>query len=439
MEVDADAGVESGTADSAADEPRWTLLGFDEITGAYWNHVAPDIRDDGRDPETHRPTHSWLQTNGHGKLVYALRKYHDRSFGEFWAEDLGLSDSGDGYDWPTDDDRTVEAAESWLASRADRSGLKDSAVTTLRYRLARYMTAYVSVTGHDDLLGPVEPDSDVPAAEATERAWKAFDQLDDILAPSTTSRIHGAAREWYDHLKRRRRVALNPVDGLEDEYRWERQQSDDSTPSLESGHVRSLYEAASTTSDQLLVIAVCAWGLREKEVAALHSDQLAFDTPDEDGLTITFEERKNGPSAVTAVYGASVVRERLADLDTVPDDVPGPEQDAETYLFPSSRSASGHICRTTVYNRFRELAEGADLPDTIDGARPSPQLGRRWWYDAWAAAQEQVLEVVDEIADKQGSDSAEVVLSNYLSDERERKLRRRSMRERLTGAFRTES
>jgi hypothetical protein len=46
-----------------------------------------------------------------------------------------------------------------------------------------------------------------------------------------------------------------------------------------------------------------------------------------------------------------------------------------------------------------------------------------------------VLDNLDEIAAEQGSASAEVVLQNYLSDARARKLRREYMRDQLAAAF----
>jgi hypothetical protein len=62
-------------------------------------------------------------------------------------------------------------------------------------------------------------------------------------------------------------------------------------------------------------------------------------------------------------------------------------------------------------------------------------MGRRYWYDAYSASLDVVLGSLDEIAAEQGSASADVVLQNYLSDTRARKLRREYMREQLAAAF----
>jgi hypothetical protein len=62
-------------------------------------------------------------------------------------------------------------------------------------------------------------------------------------------------------------------------------------------------------------------------------------------------------------------------------------------------------------------------------------MGRRFWYDAYSSSLDVVLGSLDEIAAEQGSASADVVLQNYLSDSRARKLRREYMREQLAAAF----
>jgi hypothetical protein len=59
--------------------PSWTLLSKKELVDAYWNHVAPVYRADGHDPNAERSSHEWLRDNGFRGLVYALRKYRDRT------------------------------------------------------------------------------------------------------------------------------------------------------------------------------------------------------------------------------------------------------------------------------------------------------------------------------------------------------------------------
>ena len=50
---------------------------------AYWAVVAPAIEADGLDPDQEKPTHSWLRDHDFRPLLYALREYHDMTFGAF--------------------------------------------------------------------------------------------------------------------------------------------------------------------------------------------------------------------------------------------------------------------------------------------------------------------------------------------------------------------
>ena len=420
------------------DDVPWTLLGVDGIARAYRELVHPLLRDDGLAPERDRPTHEWLRERDLRPMLYALRAYHDRTFSEFWSQDLGHGAAGDGgrpsgasHDWATDDERTVEALESFLDSRRDRKGLAESSIRTLRYRLDRYVRAYRDVNGTGDLVTPVARGSDAPPYEAVDACWAAFDRLhDDLDAGTTKRRIHLAVSNWYAHLVRRKRAALDPADGLDDEFDWSTADADDGgTPCLSSEHVRALHRAAETAEERLLVLALCAWGLRPGEVARLRARQFTLDVSDDEVPYVEFRERKNGPGQVSLLYGHDELADRLGSMRTADSD------DRAAYLFPSPHASREHVSRWTVWNRFGSLADRAGLPDEIDGVAPSPKLGRRFWYDAYASSLDVVLESLDEIAAEQGSSSADVVLRNYLSDARARRLRREYMRERLADAF----
>jgi hypothetical protein len=62
-------------------------------------------------------------------------------------------------------------------------------------------------------------------------------------------------------------------------------------------------------------------------------------------------------------------------------------------------------------------------------------MGRRYWYTAYGAAVRRVAERFEDIAEEQGSKSADVVLDNYLSKAEKRRHRREEMRSDLKGLF----
>lgn len=411
-------GSDSGTGEGST---SWTLLDRDGLVDAYWDVVAPAMRADGLDPETEQPTYEWLNEHGFRTLLYTLQEHHDTTFSAFWRDDLGMEPPG--FDWRIDDRDTVDALERYLDRQQQRKSWSESTVDAHRSRLARYVRAYASVNDTDDLLSPVARDSDVPAHEAVDACWATFDALDTEVARETLRRIYITVSDWYTTLVSRREAALNPTDGLD--YNWAG--DDDGTtenPPLAPDHVTALFGAATDTREQLLVVALCGWGLRSGEVAALHVDQLVLD---DDAPRIEFESRKNGPGSVALIYGQDVVERRIAEFDA---------EEWNGYLFPSSRSASGHRTGGTIRNWFAELTERASLPDQIGGRRPVPQMARRFWYDRYSSTVEELVEhQIQEVAEEQGSASASVVWDDYLSEARRRELRREFMREKLSSAF----
>ncbi|WP_276302370.1 tyrosine-type recombinase/integrase [Halorussus lipolyticus] len=418
---------ESTASDPFADV-RWTTCSLDDFCDCYWDIVAPRLEAEGKDPETHQPSHQWFRDEDLRSFLAALRRHHDRSFGDFWREDLGLGDGEGGYDWATDHADTREALKRFLDRRRTRHSLRESTVETKRRRLNLYVRAYCEANGTDDLLSPVASDSETPVHEAVHACYAAFDWLNDRdYSARTKTRVRSVVDGWYQHLVGRRLAAVNPATGLYDEFKWQVEESDPSPLSHE--HVRRLAVTADSPRERLLVVALAGWGLRANEVASLHASQIVRDVGPDEAPYVTFEERKNGPGEVNLVYGLDALDARIADLaDGNPDDWSG-------YLFPSKQGETRHVARETIWSRFRDLAERAGLPEEIDGERPSPQLCRRYWYDTYTSVLEGVLDELEDIAAEQGSDDPRVVMSNYLSDERARRVRREFMRAELAKAF----
>ncbi|WP_317176025.1 hypothetical protein [Halomontanus rarus] len=411
------------------DSIRWTSCSLEDFAELYWEQVAPCLEAEGIDSTSEKPTHQWFRDHGARSFLAALRRHHDRSFGKFWSEDLGLGHEDDSYTWATADKETIDALEQFLNRRRSRYNLATSSVDALRTRLNLYVRAYREANETDDLLTPIQREQEAPAYEAVDSCYAAFDWLNEgterTYSAQTLQRVRRVVDAWYQHLVGRRIASMNPASGLYDEFKWKVKESP--TPALSATHIRKLMQATMTTREQLLVVALAGWGLRASEVAALHVSQFHLDVTEDDVPFIAFENRKNGPGEVSLLFGLDVLDSRI---DEIADD------DVWTgYLFPSLQGETPHVTRDTIRNWFQNLATKAGLPDQIEGERPSPQLCRRFWYDTYTAVLEGVLEGVDEIAAEQGSSDPRVVMQNYLSNSRSRRVRREFMREQLDAAF----
>jgi len=65
------------------------------------------------------------------------------------------------------------------------------------------------------------------------------------------------------------------------------------------------------SENRLLVLALCAWGLRPNGVAYLRVRQFVLDISTDEVPYITFEA-KNGPGEVSLLYGKEVLEDRIA-------------------------------------------------------------------------------------------------------------------------------
>lgn len=404
-----------------SEQINWSRMSKDDLVHTYWNEIAPALRRQlDHDPDI-APTYEQLTELGYSGIAYALREHHDRTLQEFFSEALHLEDrSDDTNPWGDAAETTIDAAESYLRTLKTRGGMAESTVETHRQRLKKYVRVYRRLHGRDDLLEPLT-DASVRVREI-ERALTVLDTFDEDLGTDRSKLEYlRVTQDWYDFLIRRGRAEYNPLQGATDEFGWERQEPDNS--SLTAEQVRRIYEAADTSEQRLITIALAGWGLRPGEVAALHASQISLDTNDPH---LEFDDdRKNGPGTVALLVGLEALADRLDEL--------AEDEDWNGYIFPSDRAVSGHIHVDTVRRRFKRAAENASV--TVGDETPKAKMGRRFWYNSYQEAVSQLLDQLDEIAAEQGSDSAEVVMQNYLSEERRRSHRRDAMRDTLNSVF----
>lgn len=413
----------SGTATGRGSGYGWSRKDLDELKEVYWTEIAPAMRRAGLSPGEERPSYEWLADNGFSGLAYALREQHGLTVGEFFADVVGLPDgSADAPPWGDAPEATETALESYLETLSRRQGLARSTIASRRSRLAKFVRTYRELHGDADVVRRAA-DADLDAAEY-DRVLATFDAVRSDLGTDAAARKYfRTVRKWYEWLQRRNRAVHDPSRAAE-EFSFDRDEPDN--PALDARQVRAIYEEARSRGDdresELLALAICGWGLRRNEVARLRASQFVLDDGDP---RVAFERRKNGPSTVALLYGVDTLDERLSAL--------ADRADWSGYLFPSRRSHGGHVHPNTVTNRFRSLAETAGV--RIRGDPPTPQHGRRFWYETYLDAVGDMADALAEIAADQGSTDPEVVRRNYLSEETERQYRREAMRERLSEAF----
>jgi len=392
----------------------------------YYSDIRPAMRADEYEPEHGRPSYEWLAEHGFSGLSYTLQEHHDLTVKEFFVEEVGLGDDSSGddtgdtdYEWGIRNDETIAAIQTYLSTQRDRGELAASTVTSRRSRLAEYARIYEQFYGAVSLTKTLDDIEERPAEN--DRCMAVFDVLKDRLS-TDQSRLKylGDVQQFYDHQVRFQGAKYNPLDGANDQFRWEIDNPDNKTVDAEG--MRAIYEAAESIEEELLVLALGAWGLRPNEVASLTLDQ--FVLGDGEDNRIVFDQRKNGPGEVAILFGVDVLKQRIIDLE---------ESGWDGHLFPSERSASGHITPQTVSNRFKQLAEAAGV--TVVGETPTAKMGRRFWYTTYNEAVKKMMEGLEGITADQGSSSTEIVSQNYLSVAQKRRYRRESMRDELNVVF----
>lgn len=412
----------STAAASRATRYSWSDKRLEELEAFYWEEIAPAMRRDGLTPDAEWPRYRWLVDHGFAGLDYALREHHELTLREFFLDVVGVAGEAptDGYDWGIDHEPTIEALEGYLRD-GQWNGLANETLAGRRSHLAGYVRRYEAVHGTGDLLSPLRDVAN--KRRETERVRAVAKAMEDDLGVRALVKYLQDVQRWYrEYLLEYERAEFDPTRNLTGRYDVP---EPDNSP-LAAGQVRRLYRAAGSDEDRLLVLGLAGWGLRRAELAALHASQIRLDA---ESPHLAFDDRKNagrgGPSTVALIYGRADVADRLETL--------GEDPDWNGYLFPSERAADGHVADSTIYRRFRRLGERADV--RVDGDPPHPHQCRRFWYDTYKDAVEDVIELAQEVATDQGSKDPRTVYESYWSERERRELRREAMRERLVEAF----
>lgn len=391
-----------------------------------WSHKLEALQQIGKsilkewraeNPQSTRdyPTASWLTNNGYSHLRWVLRVKHDMGLPEFFIM-ITAAGGSEEYDWNIDDLATIERAKTYLNDRVECRDWDSSTKRTQRARLNEVLGRFSNEFGDDKILAIANnPDIKTEVYESFKEVIKSL--REDLTSDDSAHHYTRATHRFFESLDRSSRIAYDPMSNIENEFSWN---WDTESNPLTENQVQQLWIVAETDEERMVVIGYCVWGLRTKELAGVHIDQIHLD---HDEPYIEFEEpdRKNGQGQVSLMFG----------LDTLASLVETRKEDPNWNgcLFPSNDLDRSFLCSDQMRRRFKDLSRRADV--TVDGDLGTPKHGRAFYYNILAKAETELLEIAGKIAEEQGASDAATVRDAYLTPEQRRRLRRAFFRHEI--------
>jgi len=391
-----------------------------------WSHDLSALQEIGeelleewraQEPRSARayPSARWLTENGYSHLRWVLSEKHDMGTPEFFML-FTSSNKSEGYEWSIDSVATIERAKTYLDDRVRCRNWTASTKQTNRSQLNQVLSRFAEEYGDDNVLALANDPTVQPGV------YDAFKQVvidlrNESISDDSVHHYVRAAHRFLEWLHRSGRIEYDPMEELEEEFRWDLKS--DPTP-FTDGQVRRLWDAADTDEERMLVIGYCVWGLRTKELPAIHVDQFNLD---HDNPVVEFREpdRKNGQGTVSLIFGldalANLVEKRAR------------QSDWNKYLYPSEKGDNPFLSAKQMRSKFTQLCERAGV--TIDGDPGTPKHGRAFYYNILADAETKLMEVAEKIAEEQGGKDAESVLEHYLTEQSRQQYRQVFFRQRI--------
>lgn len=361
------------------------------------------------------PAVRWLSDNGYSHLRWVLREKHDMGTPEFFIL-LTSAGGSEEYEWSIDDVATIERANAYLDDRIECRGWRTSTMRTQRARINEVLRRFADEYGDDEILSIAnDPRRKTDVYDCFKEVVKSL--REELTSDDSVHHHVRAAHRFFEWLDRSDRIAYDPMGNIEDEFRWDWQS--ESTP-LTADQIQRLWVVAETDEERMLVIGYCVWGVRTKELPAVHVDQITLDVHES---YIEFEEpdRKNGQGQVSLMFGLDALANLL--------DKRAQRPDWNGYLFPSDASDRSFLSPKQMYRRFKDLCRKAGVK--VDGNTGTPKHGRAFYYNILADAEADLLETAGEIAGEQGANDAKAVRDFYLTPEKRRRYRRTLFRQRI--------
>jgi site-specific recombinase XerD len=391
-----------------------------------WSHDLTDLQEIGEEilerwrdqnPNSPRdyPTVRWLTDNGFSHLRWVLREKHEMGTPEFFI--LFSSSGGErGYEWRFDDVATRGFANNYLEDQVECRGWADGTKRTARSRINGVFWRFNEKYGDAAVVAHAnDPDRQQELYSTFKQVAK--DLREELSSDESFLKYLRAAHRFFEWLERSNRIEFDPMEDIEEEFNLNI--DSDPTP-LTDSQVRRLWIAAETDEERMLVIGYCVWGVRTKELPAVHVDKLHLDRPNP-VIRFVEEDRKNGSGEVSLLFGLDALAQLL--------DKHARKPGWNGHLFPSPMDDQSFLCGKQMRTKFKELCRRANV--TIDGTAATPKHGRSFYYNVLADAETDLLEMAGEIAEEQTSEDPASVRDYYLTPERRRRYRRIFFRLRI--------
>jgi len=400
----------------------------ENTSGGYqdWSHDLDSLQEIGKEalkkwrtenlqsPRDY-PGVRWLADNGYSNIRWILREKHEMGTPEFFIL-ITSAGGSDGYEWNINDVATIERANAYLDDRVECRGWSESTMRTQRSRINQSLGRFRDEYGDDGMIAIAND------LKLETEVYEAFKQVIKNLRKELASdhSVHHyvrAVHRFFEWLGRSNRIAYDPMEDIEDEFRWDL--SSDST-ALTAEQVSQLWICAESDEDRMLVVGYCIWGVRTKELPRIHVNQIHLDG---EVPYIEFEEsdRKNGQGQVSLIFGLDTLTNLLEERTEQPS--------WDGYLFPSSKPDRSYLGPGQARQRFKNLCQKAGVK--IDDDLATPKHGRTFYYNILADAETDLLEAAEKIAEEQGAKDARAVRDFYLTAEKRARYRRVFFRQRI--------
>ena len=397
-------------------------------SGTYrdWSHDLHALQEMGREivnewrvenqqSPRYYPTVQWLRENGYQHLRWILREKHEMGTPEFFIL-ITAAGGSDEYEWRINDVATIERANAYLEDRVECRDWKQSTLQTQRARINQVLCRFSVTYGDDEIIALANrPELETEVYEAFKNVVKDLREV--LTSDESAHHCVRAAHRLFEWLDRSKRIAYDPMEDIEDEFRWD--WHSDSTP-LSPEQIHQLWICARTDEERMLVIGYCIWGVRTKELPRIHVGQIDLDG---NVASIEFDEadRKNGQGRVSLICGLDTLINLLEERATQPN--------WDGYLFPSTKAERSYLGPSQARKRFKDLCQRAGVK--IDGKPATPKHGRSFYYNILADAETDLLETAEKLATEQGAKDAKAVRDFYLTPEKRGRYRRVFFRQRV--------